>query len=1057
MLVLGTWRRKAAVPLIVLAGLAAPCASAFADNEPPVNTVPGSQTTNEDTALTLSVANGNAVSVTDPDVGAGTVRVTLTATLGTLTLGTTSGLNFVAGTGTADATMTFDGTLAQVNTALDGLSFAPTPDANGAASLTIETNDLGNTGPGGPQADTDAVAITVSAVNDAPVNGVPGTQTITEETTLSFSSVNGNAITVADVDAGSAQVRVALTATNGVMNLTQTMGLTFTAGDGVADTATTFTASLLDANAALASLTFTPNTNYIGPDASVRIVTSDLGSTGSGGAKTDTDTVAVTLDNVDDAPVVIAPLAPGTYVNLPKKLWAADLNAIGINDVDGQTVDFEVELSATHGTFKLGSTNNVTITAGADDSAAVEVHGSRDAVNGALDGLVFTPATDFAGTATIAIDVADAGSALHGGGTVSIEYDVPEPSVYFANSKNTVGGIPGGIMRAEIDGGGGATLLSGPEVNDIPVGLAIDAVDGRVYWSITPTFNSVPTIYSANLDGSDKKVFISRDSVFRPAAAKLDAANLLVIDQSTRRIYWANGPSGTGAVSGISYVGLDDPSSGGALDMGTQNVTNNRLRGLALDLEAGLAYFTVFSGTHRIGYAPLPGASATATAFTVTGTVNQPQGVALDPATDRVFWTNGSGDTASQRLKVATLNGTTDITATAFDISPDVGGGLRSPAIDASAGRIYWANSATNKITSALLSAGGGAASMVTAPAVPNSPDGVVILRAPEVVTGPAISGTATVGEELTCGGATWAADAITGALYRAPASTAIVAWTRDGAAIAGSAGSATQTPTSAGTYRCTRTATNFAGTTAATSDPVVVADPSVATPTPTETPTPTTSPAVPALAVTAKRLALSATGTAALPVTCTGAACAGTLSLATTAAPTTVIASVGVSLGAGVGASLKLTVNAAGRRLAGRLASIPVTLTVALAGAPTATSALTLVPARAPAITPRTTRVKVTGRTARLRLACAAPVSGRCTGKLVLAAKLGSRRSTIATAKLSLRGARTSTVTVRLSRAARERIVGASSLHASQTVTSVITVGLATRRTGKIRLSPAG
>ena len=65
--------------------------------------------------------------------------------------------------------MVFTGTLASVNTALNGLSFNPTPDFNGAASLQIISDDQGNTGTGGPLTDTDTVNITVNAANDAPV------------------------------------------------------------------------------------------------------------------------------------------------------------------------------------------------------------------------------------------------------------------------------------------------------------------------------------------------------------------------------------------------------------------------------------------------------------------------------------------------------------------------------------------------------------------------------------------------------------------------------------------------------------------------------------------------------------------------------------------------------------------------------------------------------------------------------------------------------------------------------------------------------------------------
>ena len=136
-------------------------------NQPPANAVPVAQTTNEDTSKLFSSGGSNQISISDPDAGTATVQVTLTATNGTLTLSGTAGLNFACGgcvgDGTADTTMTFQGTISAINTALNGLSFAPTGNFNGSATLTITTNDLGNTGSGGAKTDTDSVSITVTA------------------------------------------------------------------------------------------------------------------------------------------------------------------------------------------------------------------------------------------------------------------------------------------------------------------------------------------------------------------------------------------------------------------------------------------------------------------------------------------------------------------------------------------------------------------------------------------------------------------------------------------------------------------------------------------------------------------------------------------------------------------------------------------------------------------------------------------------------------------------------------------------------------------------------
>ena len=63
----------------------------------------------------------------------------------------------------------FSGTLASLNAALAGLRYTPGADYNGPDTLTVGTNDMGNTGSGGPQSANASVTITVTAVNDAPV------------------------------------------------------------------------------------------------------------------------------------------------------------------------------------------------------------------------------------------------------------------------------------------------------------------------------------------------------------------------------------------------------------------------------------------------------------------------------------------------------------------------------------------------------------------------------------------------------------------------------------------------------------------------------------------------------------------------------------------------------------------------------------------------------------------------------------------------------------------------------------------------------------------------
>jgi hypothetical protein len=131
-------------------------------NDAPVSNVPGPQSTSPNSMLIFSIINGNPMSIADVDAGSAAVQVTLTTTNGTLTLGATTGLTFITGDGTADSTMTFAGSIAAINAAIDGLRYDPAAGFTGVASISITTNDLGNSGAGGPLSDTDTVLVTVS-------------------------------------------------------------------------------------------------------------------------------------------------------------------------------------------------------------------------------------------------------------------------------------------------------------------------------------------------------------------------------------------------------------------------------------------------------------------------------------------------------------------------------------------------------------------------------------------------------------------------------------------------------------------------------------------------------------------------------------------------------------------------------------------------------------------------------------------------------------------------------------------------------------------------------
>ena len=134
-------------------------------NNAPVNSVPGAQSVAEDTALSLS--GTKALSVSDLDAGTLPITVNLSVTRGTLSLGAVTGLS--GDLNGADGTLSLVGSLANINTALNGLVYRGAANVSGTDTLTITSNDGGASGGGLGLQDTDTVAISVTALNDAPV------------------------------------------------------------------------------------------------------------------------------------------------------------------------------------------------------------------------------------------------------------------------------------------------------------------------------------------------------------------------------------------------------------------------------------------------------------------------------------------------------------------------------------------------------------------------------------------------------------------------------------------------------------------------------------------------------------------------------------------------------------------------------------------------------------------------------------------------------------------------------------------------------------------------
>jgi len=388
------------------------------DSQPPVNLIPfAPQTTLENQPLTFSSANDNSISVSDPNAGSNPIQVTLTISGGTATL---SGLAGLTGSGNGTSSLTYQGTVPNLNAALAGLVYTPTSDINGLAAgqITMATDNLGNTGNGPPKTSTDSITINITPVNQAP-SFTPGGN-ITTPASGTYSQQWASNISAGPPNESGQSVAFSVSNNNPAAFLVQpslspTGLLTFTPVPGPAHTVT------------------------------VTVQLQDSGGTANGGVDVSPmQTFLIQLTAVNLPPAVAIPGTQRLIVNTPLVFASGqfntssqnEYNGITVSDPDGFSTTEQVQLTAADGTLTLpaNAISGVSITAGANNSSAVTFTGTLALLNKALDGLSFTPTTGFTGTAAVTVVINDLNTTtppfnLSATGTINIDVVTAPPLV----------------------------------------------------------------------------------------------------------------------------------------------------------------------------------------------------------------------------------------------------------------------------------------------------------------------------------------------------------------------------------------------------------------------------------------------------------------------------------------------------------------------------------------------------------------------------------------------------------------------------------------------------
>jgi VCBS repeat-containing protein len=356
------------------------------------------------------------------------------------------------------------------------LTYAPVANASGVATITLTLSDNGSNTP--PNVNTSAAqtfTITVNAVNDAPVNTVPAAQTTGDGTPLVFSTANTNAISVADLDAGTGIIQMSFgtgAPANGTLTLANPGAvLTSLTGNGTELVIATGTLTALNTalNGPSGSLTYTP---VAGTSAArtLTVISNDQGNTGSGGAQIATNTVTV---NVDAAPVVSSTPANGETIandapitvnfNEPVNVIAGiTLNcgsAIALGGTAGSGVTI---LNLSYAAPLPAGSCTLTVPA-----ASVSDIDSIDPPNNPVANYVATFSVDAAPALTSSTPAAAA--VVDTAQTVSFTYNEPVTDLGGAITLNCGGAIAGSI------GGSGTPTLTFTPTNPLPAGASCTA------------------------------------------------------------------------------------------------------------------------------------------------------------------------------------------------------------------------------------------------------------------------------------------------------------------------------------------------------------------------------------------------------------------------------------------------------------------------------------------------------------------------------------------------------------------------------------------------------
>ncbi|HEY5314152.1 MAG TPA: hypothetical protein VIK18_16590, partial [Pirellulales bacterium] len=463
-------------------------------------------------SLPFSWADGNAISVADPNIGSGTDTMSLKVSYGTLTLSSTGSLASSSGNGTAN--LSISGTLAAIDAALDGLEYLPGTTYSSADTLAMTLTDSAETG--GPQIGNASVTIGVTAASQQSL-------AVTASTSSLYYNAASDAVAV-PIDAG-----IAVTDNTTIAGATISISSGYVSGEdfllfnspndisGAWDSTTgvltlSGPATAADYQAALQAVTYedaSPSPTK-GSRAITLTVTDSALNTASAG-------YTINVIPAGSSPAISVPIEQiGSEDNSIMFAWSNG-NPVSVSDPNIGTGIDSMTVSVADGTLDLGTSAGLTGSSG-NGTNAINLSGNLAALDAALDGLEYFPTAGFFGNSDsllLWLDDRSGQQVANSGVVLSISQEVPQPTFSLGSDQS----VPTGVDVQQTISGWASGMTAGlPDDSSPPLSFNVSN-DNSALFLVPPSIDPAGDLTYTPEPGASGSALVSVQLTASPTGA----------------------------------------------------------------------------------------------------------------------------------------------------------------------------------------------------------------------------------------------------------------------------------------------------------------------------------------------------------------------------------------------------------------------------------------------------------------------------------------------------------------------------------------------------------